>query len=61
MFGEIGSTWEDNFYMGAQNGSKYDEIILIHTLELKLRPFEVSPYACIGKLCNCNDFCPRAM
>ena len=22
--------------------------ILIHTLELKLRPFEVSPYVCIG-------------
>ena len=35
--------------------------ILIHTLELKLRYFEVSSYACIGKPCICNVFCPRVM
>ena len=51
MFGGIGSTWGDNFYMGTQNGSKHEighEKISIDTLELKLRPFEVSPYVCIG-------------
>ena len=32
----------DNFYMGMQNGSKLEiwpERMLIHALELKLRPF----------------------
>ena len=51
MFGGFGSTWGDNFYMGTQNGSKLEVWpwgILIHTLELKLRPFEVAPYVCIG-------------
>ena len=51
MFGGIESTWGDNFYTGTQNGSKYKiwhEKILIHALELKLRPFEVTPYVCIG-------------
>ena len=27
---------------------------MIHTLQLKLRPFEVSPYVCTGKPCVCN-------
>ena len=51
MFRGVGSTWGDNFYMGTQNGSKLEiwrRGILIHTLELKLRPFEVTPYVCIG-------------
>ena len=37
--------------MGTQNGSKNEiryEKILIHSLELKLRPFKVYPYVCIG-------------
>ena len=34
--------------------------ILIHTLQLKLRHFEVSPYVCIGKPCMCNVFHPCA-
>ena len=36
MFGGLGSTCEDNFYMGTQNGSKNSvclEIFLINTLE----------------------------
>ena len=32
----------------------------IHTLELKLWPFKVFPYVCIGKPCVCNVFRPRA-
>ena len=51
MFGGSGSTWGDNFYMGTQNGSKLEIRpwgILIHTLKLKLRPFEVTTYVCIG-------------
>ena len=51
IHGGFGSTLGDNFYMGTQNGSKLEirpERILIHALELKLRPFEVSPYVCIG-------------
>ena len=51
MFGEIGSTWGDNFCTGTQNGLKHEiwhEKILIHALEFKLQPFEVPPYVCIG-------------
>ena len=51
IHGGVGSIWGDNFYMGTQNGSKLEIWpwrILIHILELKLRPFEVSPYVCIG-------------
>ena len=49
--------------MGTQNGSKpgiWPWGILIHTLELKIRHFEVSPYVCIGKPCICNVFRPCA-
>ena len=55
--GGTGNTWGRNFYMGTQNGSKneiWHEKILIHALELKLRPFEVSPYVYTGKPCVCN-------
>ena len=51
------------FLNGMQNGSKLEIWpwgILIHTLELKLRHFDVSPYACIGKPCICNVFRPHA-
>ena len=61
MFGGIGSTWGDNFYTGTQNGLKNEiwyEKILIHALELKLRPFKVYPYVCIGKPCVCNVLSP---
>ena len=37
--------------MGTQNGSKLEiwwKGILIHALELKLWPFELFPYVCIG-------------
>ena len=57
----FGSTWGDNFYMSTQNGSKYKiwwQIILIHALELKLWPFEVSPYVCIGKALHLQCFQP---
>ena len=30
------------------------DTFLIHTLELKLRLLECSPYVCIGKPCICN-------
>ena len=30
------------------------EIFFIHTLELKLRLLDCSPYVCIGKPCICN-------
>ena len=43
--------------MGTQNGSKleiWSREILIHTLESKLRPFEVFPYVYTGKPCICN-------
>ena len=59
----FGSTWGYNFHMGTQNGSKLEIWpwgILIHVLELKLRPFKVFPYVCIGKPCICNVFRPRA-
>ena len=49
--------------MGTQNGPRlqiWPLGILIHTLQLKLRHFEVSPYVCIGKPCICNVFRPRA-
>ena len=42
--GGTGNTWGCNFYMGTQNGSKneiWHDKILIHALELKLRPFKV--------------------
>ena len=44
MFRGFGSTSEDNFNMGMQNGSKNDvwpKIFLINTLELQLWSFEV--------------------
>ena len=44
----------DNFYTGTQNGSKLDiwwNRFLIHTFELKLWPFEVSPCVCTGMQC----------
>ena len=43
IHGGIGSTWEHNFYMGTQNGSKNEishEKFLIHALELKLWPLK---------------------
>ena len=46
MFGGLGSTWGDNFYMSTQNELELEIWpwgILIYTLELKLRHFEVSP------------------
>ena len=62
--GGFGSTWGDNFYMSTQNGSKLEicpDRFLIHTLQLKLWPFEVFPYVCIGSHgCVCNVFRPRA-
>ena len=51
MFGGVGSTWGENFYVGMQNGSKLEiwlRGILTHTLEVKLRPFEIFPYVYIG-------------
>ena len=47
IHGGFRSTWGDNFFMGTQNGSKLEIWpwgILIHTLELKLQPFEVIPW-----------------
>ena len=47
--GTLGGT--NYFYMGTQNRSKLEiwpDRFLIHTLQLKLRPFEVTPYVCIG-------------
>ena len=43
--GAIGCTWEHNFYMGTQNGSKRDMTagILIHTLELKVTAIRSIP------------------
>ena len=35
MFAGFGSTWEDNFYMGTQNGSKT-------MFDLRLTPFRIS-------------------
>ena len=61
MFGGLGSTWGDNFYMGTQNGSKLEIWpwgILIHTLEWKLQHFQVSPYVCAGKPHICNVLSP---
>ena len=49
--------------MGTQNGPKLEIWplgILIHTLQLKLQQFEVSPYVCIGKPCTCNVYRPPA-
>ena len=68
--GELGAlnTWGDNLYTGTQNGSKHEiwhEKFLIHALEFKLRPFEVSPYVCIGghafpptRAHRCDDLYP---
>ena len=49
--GDLGALGGDSFYMGMQNGSKLEvcsDRFLIHTLQLKLWPFEVFPYVCIG-------------
>ena len=57
--------WEhlgDNFYISTQNGSKLEirpDRFFIHTLQLKLWPFQVFP--CLyRKPCVCNVFRPRA-
>ena len=44
--------------MGMQNGSNDMRNFLIHALELKLRPFKVHPYVCIGKPRLCNVLSP---
>ena len=55
MGGGVGSTWEDNLFLHghAEWVETRDLILLIHVLELKLQPFEVTPY-------SCNIFRPRA-
>ena len=63
MFETLGSYSWQTVHMSTQNGSHLEiwwNRILIHALELKLRPFKVFPYVCIGKPCVCNVFRPRA-
>ena len=47
MFGALGSTSGNKFYMGTQNGSKLKVLIwmdfFIHTFKLKICPLEFSP------------------
>ena len=53
MFGGVGSTWGDNLFLhGYAEWVETRDLTLgnfdSRTLELKLRPFAVLPYVCIG-------------
>ena len=64
MGGGVGSTWGDDFYMGTQNGSKLEIClwgILIHTFELKLRHFEVSPICLYREAIRMQCFSAHAL
>ena len=42
------------FLHGSAEWVETRDLVCDHALELRLQPFEVSPYVCMGKPCICN-------